>query len=228
MVTVAMVYNPVPEEANRRACPESRGPRFDVRYLAGLDGIAALGEPLRRQAASVGMDRAERWLAISDGGAGLENWLETHFGRVETVVLDFYHATEYLADLGRALHPSDESAFDAWLDRWCHRLKHEGGKVVLAELEKLELHGRAAREVWTRVVRYFRNQCHRMDYPQYVSKGWCIGSGPVESACKTVIGQRMKGSGMRWSVHGTDEVSHLRALFKSGDDQWDAYWHPAA
>jgi hypothetical protein len=228
MVTVAMVYNPVPEEACRRARPESRMPRFDVRYMAGLDGIAALGEPLRQQAASVGMDRAERWLAISDGGAGLENWLETHFGRVEVVILDFYHATEYLADLGRALHPGDETAFEHWLADWCHRLKHEGGAKVLAALEKLKPGGRAAREVWTRVVRYFSNQCHRMDYPKYLSKGWCIGSGPVESACKTVIGQRMKGAGMRWSVHGADEVSHLRALFKSCDRQWDAYWHSAA
>ena len=67
MVTVVMVYNPVPEEAERRARPESRVPRFDVRYLTGLDGLAALGEPLRRQAASMGMDRAERWLAVSDG-----------------------------------------------------------------------------------------------------------------------------------------------------------------
>jgi hypothetical protein len=67
MVTVAMVYNPVPEAKDRWACPEGPCPRFDVRYVAGLDGIAALGEPLRRQAAQVGMDRAQRWIAISDG-----------------------------------------------------------------------------------------------------------------------------------------------------------------
>lgn len=228
MVTVAMVYNPVPEEPARRARAAARAPRFDVRYLAGLDGIAALGEPMRRQAAQVGMDRAERWIAISDGGAGLEDWLRTYFGRVEAVILDFYHATEHLAELGRALHPSDEEAREGWLETWCHRLKHEGGAEVLEGLRGLEVRGRAAREAWSEVVRYFANQSHRMDYPSYVAKGWAIGSGPVESACKTVIGQRMKGAGMRWSEHGADEVSHLRALFKSRDDQWDAYWHPAA
>ena len=228
MVTVAMVYNPVPEEATRRARPEARAPRFDVRYLAGLDGIAALGEPLRRQAAQVGMDRAERWIAISDGGAGLEHWLQTHFGRVEAVILDFYHATEYLAELGRALHPSDEVVREAWLETWCHRLKHQGGAAVLEELRVLEVRGRVAREALAEVVRYFTNQTHRMDYPRYAAKGWAIGSGPVESACKTVIGQRLKGAGMRWSEQGADEVSHVRALFKSGDGQWNAYWHPAA
>ena len=228
MVTVAMVYNPVPDEPERRASSKAHAPRFDVRYLAGLNGIAALGEPMRRQAGQVGMDQAERWIAISDGGAGLEDWLETHFGRVEAVILDFYHATEYLAELGRALHPSDEEARRKWLENWCHRLKHHGGAAVLEDLRELEVRGRAARTVRTEVVRYFTNQSHRMDYPSYVAKGWAIGSGPVESACKTVIGQRMKGAGMRWSEHGADEVSHLRALFKSGDDQWNAYWHRAA
>jgi hypothetical protein len=228
MVTVAMVYNPVPEEPERRARPEARTPRFDVRYLAGLDGIATLGEPLRHQAAQVGMDRADRWIAISDGGAGLEGWLRVHFGRVEAVILDFYHASEYLAALGRALHSSDEAARASWLERWCHRLKHEGGAAVLADLRTLPVRGRAAREALADVVRYFTNQVHRMDYPSYRAKGWAIGSGPIESACKTVIGQRMKGAGMRWSEHGAAEVSHTRALFKSGDDQWEAYWHPAA
>lgn len=228
MVTVAMVYNPVPEQRERWARPEACTPRFDVRYLAGLNGIAVLGEPLRRQAGQVGMDQADRWIALSDGGAGLEDWLLAYFGRVEAVILDFYHPTEYLAELGRALHPSDEATRDKWLEDWCHRLKHQGGTCVLEDLRELEVRGRVAQKAKEDVVRYFTNQAHRMDYPSYLAKGWSIGSGPVESACKTVIGQRMKGAGMRWGEQGADEVSHVRALFKSGDDQWNAYWHPAA
>lgn len=207
MVTVAMVYNPVPEDPNRRARPQTRAPRFDVRYVAGLNGVDALGEPLRRQAAQVGMDRADRWIAISDGGAGLENWLRIHFGRVEAVILDFYHATEYLAELAHALHPNDEEARETWLNSWCRKLKHEGGAATLEKLKELDIRARVAREAWTKVVGYFTNQSHRMDYPSYVAKGWSIGSGPVESACKTVIGQRMKGAGMRWSEHGADQLS---------------------
>lgn len=228
MVTVAMVYNPVPEQRERWARPEGRTPRFDVRYLAGLNGIAVLGEPLRRQAGHVGMDQAERWIALSDGGASLEDWLRTHFGRVEAVILDFYHATEYLAELGRTLHPSDEAARDKWLESWCHRLKHQGGACVLDDLRELKVRGHAAGKAKEEVVRYFTNQAHRMDYPTYLAKGWSISSGPVESACTTVIGQRMKDAEMRWGEQGADEVSHLRCLFKSGDDQWNAYWHLAA
>jgi hypothetical protein len=117
-------------------------------------------------------------------------------------------------------------AREVWLGDWCHRLKHEGGAKVLDDLRGLEVRGRASRQVLADVTRYFENQSHRMDYPSYVAKGWSIGSGPVESACKTVIGQRMKGAGMRWGEDGADSVGHLRALFKSGDKQWDAYWEP--
>ena len=197
-----------------------------ARYVAGLSGAAHLGEPLRRQAAQVGMERAQRWVALTDGGSGLEDWVRTNFGRVEAVILDFYHAAEYLGDLARALYPGDEEAREGWLDDWCHRLKHEGGPAVLEALQDLEVRGRAAKEARAEVVRYFTNQAHRMDYPGYVAKGWAIGSGPVEAACKTVIGQRMKGSGMRWGADGADALSHLRALFKSGDRQWDAFWRP--
>jgi hypothetical protein len=228
MATVAMVYNPVPQDKQRWARPTGRCPDFQARYLAGLNGLETLGEPLRRQAAQVGMDRAQRWIALSDGGSGLEDWLLVNFGRVDAVILDFYHAAEYLGALARALHPGDEAARGGWLESWCHRLKHDGGAAVLEGLRQLEVRGGEARRTWGEVVRYFANQSHRMDDPSYRAKGWSIGSGPVESACKTVIGQRMKGSGMRWGAAGADAVSHLRALFKSGDRQWDAYWRPTA
>ena len=227
MTAVGMVYNPVPEDRARWARPRGRAPRFQARYVAGLGGQASLGEPLRRQAAQVGMDRAQRWIAVSDAGAGVEDWLRVNFGRVDAVIVDFYHVTEHLGDLARALYPADESAREGWLDRWCHRLKHEGGEVVLKGLRALPPDGReAVRKVHAEVVGYFENHVHRMDYPTYRSKGWAIGSGPIESACKTVIGKRMKGGGMRWGNDGADEMSHLRALFCSGERQWDAYWHP--
>jgi hypothetical protein len=227
MAAVAMVYNPVPEDRARWARPGGRTPRFQARYVAGLDGQASLAEPLREQAAQVGMDRAGRWIALSDAGAGVEDLLATNFGRVEAVILDFYHAAEHLGDLGRALHPGDETARAKWIEQWCHRLKHEGGEVVLRELRALPADGReTVRQVQGEVVGYFENQAHRMDYPTYQSKGWAIGSGPIESACKTVIGKRMKGGGMRWGEEGADGMCHLRALFASGEEQWDAYWHP--
>jgi hypothetical protein len=228
MAAVGMVYNPVPEDPTRWDRPRGRAPRFRARYVAGLDGQASLAEPLRRQAAQVGMDAAQRWIALSDAGAGVEDLLAENFGRVEAVILDFYHAAEHLGDLARALHPADEGAREGWIETWSHRLKHEGGRAVLKELRSLPRDGReSVRATLEEVTGYFENHVHRMDYPAYRAKGRSIGSGPVESACKTVIGKRMKNGGMRWGEDGADEMCHLRALFASGENQWDAYWHPS-
>ena len=67
-----------------------------------------------------------------------------------------------------------------------------------------------------------------MDYPTYVANGWCIGSGSVESACKTVVNQRLKLAGMRWGEDGTDEMCHLRAIFRSELSQWTLFWSRCA
>jgi len=218
----------VPEERSRWANPgATRAPEFQARYVAGLGGQEALGEPLRKQAAQVGMDHAERWIALSDAGAGVEDWLRVNFGRIDAVILDFYHAAEHLGELARALHPTDEATREDWIATWNHRLKHEGGQAVLEELRSLSMAGReSARKVHGEVTGYFANHVHRVDYPAYRAMGWSIGSGPIESACKTVIGKRMKNGGMRWGGDGADEMCHLRALFSSGESQWDAYWHP--
>jgi hypothetical protein len=225
MVAVGMVYNPVPEDRQQWAKPKGPRPPWQARYVASLEGQEAVAEPLRHQAGQVGMGPAQRWIAISDGGAGLEDLLRGHFGRVAAVILDFYHASEHLGDFAKVWCGGDAEAAEAKHTEWAHRLKHEGGAVILRWLEGLDIAGHPrAQSAWEDIVTYFRNQHHRMDYPTYRAKGWQIGSGPVEAACKTVIGQRMKGSGMRWGHEGADAVSHLRALLLSEKGQWEAFW----
>jgi hypothetical protein len=225
MAYVGMIYNPVPQERARWADPAGRRPPWQARYVAQVRPLAELAEPLRRQAGQVGLNHAARWVALSDGGAGLEDFFRDHFPLVEVVILDFYHVTEYLGRLAAALHGGREAEAEAWRSAWCSRLKADGGGPVLEALRGLDLKGKpAARAVHREVVTYFENQVHRMDYPAYVAKGWQIGSGPVESACKTVVGQRLKGGGMRWGEDGADAVCQLRALFRSEGGQWEAFW----
>ena len=211
MAAVAMVWN---------AKDGKKGGQ--VRYVSAMTGgLAALGVPLRNQGGQVGMDGAERWVAISDGGAGIEDWLRLNFPRVEAVILDFYHASEYLHEWSKACHPHDDESSGTLATTLCHRLKHEGGRAVLDELRRTEDVKDAVRE---KVLVYFENQVHRMDYPAYRAKGWPIGSGSVEAACKQVVNARLKGTGMRWGEPGADAVCHLRALFRSEKSQWDAFW----
>ena len=227
MANVAVIYNPVPDDQERWAPPATgREPVWQARYVASLAPWAELGATIWQQGVAVGIERAERWIALSDGGSGLEEFLHLNFPRVDAVILDFYHAAEHLSDLAKAWHGADAHAAEAVGQGWCHQLKHEGGQAVLATLRGLDLQGRstAAHECYQETVRYVANQVHRMDYPYYRAQGWQIGSGPVESACKRVVGQRLKGAGMRWGEEGAEAVCRLRALFLSEPGQWDAVW----
>ena len=171
------------------------------------------------------MNQAQPWIALTDGGAGLEEFLQCYFPRA-ACILDFFHAAEHLHELAKLWQGGDEEQGQQLGQQWSHCLKHEGGQALLAVLEELDLRGRraAVREKYRQVTQDVRNKVHGMDNPYDRAKGWLIGSGPREAACKTEVGQRLKGSGMRWSEAGADAVCCLRALFKSERDQWDAYW----
>ena len=221
MAYVAMVYNARSEHDPTRPTPRQ------VRYLSGFYDLQTLGRQLHREALEVGWTAAEQQIAISDGGSGLEDFFHTYFPKAECI-LDFWHAKEYLVELAKALYPGDEAARRRWTDEACHQLKHEGGPAVRARLEALDVSSVSAetRETHRCTVQYFRNHQHRMDYPRYVRNGWQIGSGPVESACKTVVGNRLKGGGMRWGKAGADAVCHLRALYLSEPACWESFWNP--
>jgi hypothetical protein len=226
-------YRPVPETAAAADAapgrPQGGKPRpatMQARYLSGLYAPEELGRQLRRQAAQVGMERAEQWIVLSDAGSGLEEFLRGNFNRPDLVaILDFYHPAGYLERLAIAWHPGDAPAAQALSQGWCHLLKHQGGQAMLAVLQGLKVPRRqAVRQAYAEALTYFTNHHGRMDYPYYRAQGWQIGSGPVESGCKTVVAQRLKLAGMRWREYGTDGVCHLRALFKSDKGQWEAFW----
>ncbi len=226
MAWVGKVFAPRPEPDD--TLPRRPAAMERALYLAGFYDLDELGAQLRRQAAQVGMDRAEQWVALTDGGNGLEDFMRVHFPRAERI-LDFYHAAEHLADLAKAWHGGDAEAAEAEAEAWAHQMKHEGGAAMLRTLEGLDLGGRsgAVVEVHRQVTQYVRNHVGRMDYPRYQAAGWQIGSGHIEAACKTVVNERLKRVGMRWGSDGADAVCHLRALFKGEPGQWEAFWTPS-
>ena len=226
MAYVAGVYNPTP--AQWLLPPDEKPPEMQARYISGLYSLDQMGPLLRRQAARVGMEDAEVWVALTDGGNGLEDFCQGNFNRPDLVlILDFYHAASYLDALAKTLFPQSEEDAKRQAEQWCGLLKAEGGTTTLAVLENAEWPARksaALKEQLETTRRYFENNLHRMDYPEYQAKGWQIGSGVVESACKTVVGQRMKGAGMRWSERGAHALCHVRALYRSEKGQWNSFW----
>jgi hypothetical protein len=224
MVTVAMIYNPRPRQQDDEALSK---PCDGARYFAGFYDLDELGLQMRRQAGQVGMNAARQWVALTDGGAGLESFLDVNFPRAEKI-LDFHHAAEHLSAFAKVYRPGP--AAPPLLAAWCHSLKHAGGGTVIRMLGRLPCRKMTAevRKEYDKLLNYLKNNEHRMDYPRYLRRGWQIASGAVESACKRVVNQRLCMGGMRWGEVGSDAVAHLRALYLSDPDQWDAFWARAA
>jgi hypothetical protein len=224
MVYVGMIYNPQPRSAADEALSK---PCDGARYLAGLYGLDELGLQMRWQGARVGMDAAEVWIALTDGGNGLEGFIDVNFPRA-VKILDFQHGATHLATFVKQFRPG--AASERLLAAWCHTLKHAGGSVMIRVLERLDRKRMTeeVREGHDDLLGYLRKNEGRMDYPTYLRNGWQIASGAVESACKTVVNQRLCLGGMRWGEEGSDAVAHLRALYRSDPDQWDGFWACAA
>jgi hypothetical protein len=228
MAYVGSIFNPAPADEGAQAVPNPKRQALQARYLSGLYALEEMAPLMRQLAARVGMEQAEVWIALTDGGSGLEAFMQQNFNRAELVlILDFYHAASYLEKLAKALHPQDEKASQGQAEQWCSLLKAEGGALTLEVLRQWDWPARksaALREQLAAVLSYFGNNVHRMAYPEYLAEGWHIGSGVVESACKTVVGQRLKGPGMRWGEEGAHALCHVRALYRSEKGQWQAFW----
>jgi uncharacterized protein UPF0236 len=222
MAYVGLVCNPSPEWP----WPDEKPQPMQTRYLSGLYHLEEFVPLLRTPAGHVGMDHAERWIGLTDGGIGLESRLLENFPRVKVVILDFYHPAEKLTGLARLLYPKDENQAEEQARQWRGLLKDEGGAVLGSVLREWDWPQRPGlREAVEDLVGYIERNAHRMEYPEYLAHGWCIGSGAVESGCKTVVGQRLKLAGMRWGEDGAHALCHLRALYRSDKGQWEAFWN---
>jgi hypothetical protein len=159
-------------------------------------------------------------VAIADGAPN--NWSFLGTLDVDVEVVDYFHAVEHLAralDLGiGAVTPEREAAFREL--RTVLRDDDDGARLVLEHLV-----ARVARRRPThhrRGVPYFRRHLERMDYAGLQAANLPLGSGVIEGTCRSLVSDRLKRTGMRWSAHGGQAILTLRALHRSG--RADAAW----
>jgi len=189
-------------------------------YIAGWD-LDVVASKLRCCATERGFGRADRLVAVMDGGNGLEDAIHRHFNDGVPCILDWYHAVEHLCDYAKSAWPGDEAKRTEWSGRAKGVLHDRGGSGLVRWLRRHELP--AAGDGLRLLVGYFERNEHRTDYPTYRESGLDIGSGPTEAGCK-VVGARLKGSGMRWCEEGAERIAVLRALYESGPEVWDGFW----
>ncbi len=168
------------------------------------------------------------YLGLADGAK--DNWifLKQHTTRL---LLDFYHAREYIAKAAAAIFGRDRDKKKAWEEEWSHLLKHKQGSVtrLLTELEKClsALTGTKNSlercEEIRQVIVYYSNHKDKMNYSRQIRNNLPIGSGIIEAACKVLIKERMCISGSRWKEQGASAVLSLRAL-KISKGRWEQFW----
>ena len=182
-------------------------------YVAETGPMEPAGERLYWEAVRRGMEPAEE-LVVCLGDGAPANWSQfgLHFPR-RVEVLDWYHAVEHLWAAGRDRLGEDSAQVEAWVEARKGELWEGGVEKVRAALSAGES---------TSELRYFETNRRRMRYAEFRARGYPIGSGTVESACKRVIGARLKQAGMRWSKAGAQAVLNLRTQLLSG--RWDAVW----
>lgn len=135
--------------------------------------------------------------------------------------MDFYHASEHLWALGQALHPQDEAVRRAWVEALRHRLRHGPEAAGLAEIAALPRRRGTLGKSIRREQHYFASHAGRMNYQALARRGWPIGSGAVESGCRTRQCRR-KRPGQFWTGPG---LRHLDALEEARDHgHWDELW----
>jgi hypothetical protein len=167
------------------------------------------------------------YLGIADGAKDNWTFLAPH---VDRQLLDFYHVTEYLAKASHAVYPKkkDQIARKQWHSDTCSQLKYESqaAQIIYDKLKTLEVTQlpKKRQEELEATCTYFKNnQIDRMDYAANITENLPIGSGVTEAACKTLVKQRLCGSGMRWKKQGARIVLSLRALVQT-TNQWQAFW----
>jgi hypothetical protein len=181
-------------------------------------GLRIYGEALRR-----GLPQAHRVVVLGDGALWIWNIAETHFPEA-TLIIDLYHAREHVSALCKLLLGSNEKQVGQQRLRWWTDL--DSGrveKIILQARQKLPQDPETKKKAETEICYLEKNKEH-MRYSQFRAQGLFVGSGVIEAGCKTLIGRRLKQSGMEWSIRGANAIISLRCITQSGrfEDFWES------
>lgn len=192
-------------------------------YVGAIETAEEFGLRIYTEAWHRGWDRAEVKVLMGDGAAWIWNIGEQHFPGVIQIV-DLYHARQHLWNLAPELYPNDAARQKRWIMAAQDKLDNGRIESLVTSLRALRP---AAREVIDMVrteAGYFETNAQRMRYPEFRSRGLFVGTGVMEAGCKTVIGSRLKQSGMFWTIRGANAIIALRCCQLSGkfEDYWEA------
>jgi len=208
---------------HRRPQPEERPVRDyqTTTYIAQITSAQNFGAQLRAEALRRGIAKAKVTVFLGDGAVWIWKLARINFPNA-VYILDYYHALEHLTLLTHALYDEGSALAKKRFRQWRKALlKDKVGQVIALAKKDLPGHGQG-RTLAKKQIAYLERNQSKMLYQTYRQAGYFIGSGVVEAACKSVVGQRLKQSGMLWSLKGAGHILNVRCALLSGwfDDFW--------
>ena len=195
-------------------------------YVGAVETADEFGYRLYTEAWRRGWEWATTKIVVGDGAVWIWNLADQHFpGAVQ--IVDLYHARQHLWDLAALLYPHDAAAKKRWMAPMKDLLDHGRTELLVEWLRQLASehagnHPGLAEEIGKQAD-YFETNTHRMQYPAFREQGLFVGSGVIEAGCKSIVGARLKQSGMFWTVRGANAIIALRCcrFNRRFEDFWD-------
>ncbi len=192
-------------------------------YVGAIETAEEFGKRLYVEAWKRGWSRAHKKVVLGDGAEWIWNLANQHFpGAIQ--IVDLFHARQHLWELARKLYPNDELQQKRWIRGQQSRL--DTGKIekLVLALRSIHTTNPEVAEKLRTEIEYFHTNTERMRYPRFRKQHLFVGSGVIEAGCKTVIGSRLKRSGMFWTVRGANAILALRCCQLNGrfEDYWEA------
>jgi hypothetical protein len=191
-------------------------------YTGAIEAAEEFGKRIYLEAWNRGWSRAAKKVVIGDGAEWIWNLADLHFpGAIQ--IVDLYHARQHLWELARKLYPNDQPAQKVWMKAHQKRLLDKGKiEKLVAAIRSIDPTNPEVGEKIRLEADYFEQNAHRMRYPNFRRQHLFVGSGVIEAGCKTVIGSRLKQSGMFWTLRGANSIIALRCCHLNG--RFEDYW----
>jgi len=202
-------------------------PRGRHRYTAATTGNhRVLGRLMRRHAAQLQLDKADRKYSVSDGADWIRGQYQQQLPMLDAMVLDYYHFRDHTIGCAKTLFGEGTDTASQWRKAFCTTMIQSGPVEALTQLGVLgKRHRGRKRQAIQSLQGYLARRTEMLEYPRYLADGFQIGSGPTEAQCKCLTA-RLKGRGRRWNRRGIDAHLAISCLYHNSK-QWPTYWPKA-
>lgn len=190
-------------------------------YVGAIETALEFGKRIYNEAVRRGLWSAYKVCVIGDGAPWIWNIADEQFyGAIQ--IVDLYHAREHYWNVAKAVFGNNEEKMKHWTGKQRDTLDKGDVEGVIKAIKRIKPSTGREREICEREINYFEKNKERMRYDEFRRQGLFVGSGVLEAGCRVVIGQRLKQSGMHWTVKGANSIIALRCCLFS--NRWEDFW----